>query len=92
MLIASYLSPNVVRYFYKETTESFLYIALELCLATLGDVVERPAEFRELGNLLDPKKALTQITNGLRHLHSLSSEYIYASVLAETCSLISPRH
>ncbi|PWZ03630.1 hypothetical protein BCV70DRAFT_154574 [Testicularia cyperi] len=64
--------PNVIRYFYKELTPSFLFIALELCPASLAEVVERPADHRELSNLLDPKRALSQITSGLRHLHSLS--------------------
>lgn len=64
----------MIRYFYKELTGSFLFIALELCPASLADVIEKPVEHRELGNLLEPKKALGQITSGLRHLHSLSSE------------------
>ncbi|KAJ1033950.1 hypothetical protein NDA16_000158 [Ustilago loliicola] len=64
--------PNVIRYFYKELTPSFLFIALELCPASLAEVVERPADYRDLSNLLDPKRALHQITSGLRHLHSLS--------------------
>lgn len=64
--------PNVIRYFYKELTPSFLFIALELCPASLAEVVERPADYRDLSNLLEPKRALHQITSGLRHLHSLS--------------------
>ncbi|CDS81856.1 related to IRE1-protein kinase [Sporisorium scitamineum] len=64
--------PNVIRYFYKELTPSFLFIALELCPASLAEVVERPANYRDLSNLLEPKRALHQITSGLRHLHSLS--------------------
>lgn len=64
--------PNVIRYFCKELTGSFLFIALELCPASLADVIEKPIEFRELGNKLDPKKALAQITSGLQHLHRLS--------------------
>ncbi|KAN0061132.1 bifunctional endoribonuclease/protein kinase ire1 [Thecaphora frezii] len=64
--------PNVIRYFYKELTPDFLFIALELCPASLADVVERPHIHRELSVLLEPKRALHQITSGLRHLHSLS--------------------
>lgn len=64
--------PNVIRYFYKELTPSFLFIALELCPASLAEVVERPADYRDLSNLLEPKRALQQIASGLRHLHSLS--------------------
>ena len=64
--------PNVIRYFYKELTPSFLLIALELCPASLAEVVEKPNDFRDLSVLLDPKRALRQISSGLRHLHSLS--------------------
>ena len=37
--------PNVIRYFYKESKVDFLYIALELCPASLADVIERPDSF-----------------------------------------------
>lgn len=63
---------NVIRYFYKEVTESFLFIALELCPASLSDIIEKPHEFQELSAQLKPKKALFQIASGLQHLHSLS--------------------
>lgn len=64
--------PNVIRYFYKEVTSSFLFIALELCPASLADIIEKPHEYQELSALLQPKKALHQIASGLHHLHSLS--------------------
>ena len=63
--------PNVIRYFYQERHQNFLYIALELCPANLADVIERPDVHREISNSFDPKRALTQITSGLRHLHAL---------------------
>lgn len=63
--------PNVIRYYYQEAHANFLYIALELCPASLADVIESPDQFREISNSFDPKRALRQITSGLRHLHSL---------------------
>ncbi|KAG8906966.1 bifunctional endoribonuclease/protein kinase ire1 [Tulasnella sp. 403] len=63
--------PNVIRYYYKENKDNFLYIALELCPASLADIIERPNAFPEIYATFDPKRALTQITNGLKHLHSL---------------------
>ncbi|BGP34160.1 bifunctional endoribonuclease/protein kinase ire1 [Rhodotorula toruloides] len=63
--------PHVIRYFCKEQRETFLYIALELCPASLFDLVDQPSAFPDLVRQLDPKKALKQITSGLRHLHSL---------------------
>ncbi|GAA6015067.1 hypothetical protein JCM10207_008718 [Rhodosporidiobolus poonsookiae] len=63
--------PHVIRYFCKEQRETFLYIALELCPASLFDLIDQPNAFPELVKQLDPKKALKQITSGLRHLHSL---------------------
>ncbi|KAL8653353.1 MAG: hypothetical protein Q9210_002155 [Variospora velana] len=64
---------NVIRYYDKEVTGDFLYIALELCPASLQDVVERPADFPALAGRerLDPIGTLKQIASGLQHLHSL---------------------
>ena len=63
--------PNVIRYYYQEAHSNFLYIALELCPASLADVIERPDAHRELVVAFEPKRALRQITAGLRHLHAL---------------------
>ncbi|EMD37006.1 hypothetical protein CERSUDRAFT_137409, partial [Gelatoporia subvermispora B] len=63
--------PNVIRYYYQESHANFLYIALELCPASLADVVERPDQFRDIAIAFEPKRALRQITSGLRHLHAL---------------------
>ncbi|KAL8731524.1 MAG: hypothetical protein Q9166_003370 [cf. Caloplaca sp. 2 TL-2023] len=64
---------NVIRYYDKEVTGDFLYIALELCPASLQDVIERPADFPALvgSERLDPISVLKQIASGLQHLHSL---------------------
>jgi serine/threonine-protein kinase/endoribonuclease IRE1 len=63
--------PNVIRYYYQESHASFLYIALELCPASLADIIERPDQFRELAISFNSKRAVRQITSGLRHLHAL---------------------
>ncbi|KAJ3847949.1 hypothetical protein EV368DRAFT_76463 [Lentinula lateritia] len=68
--------PNVIRYYYQEAHANFLYIALELCPGSLADVyegIESKEEWREIREsiIADPKKALKQITSGLRHLHAL---------------------
>ncbi|KAK9353049.1 hypothetical protein V1523DRAFT_412216 [Lipomyces doorenjongii] len=63
--------PNVVRYFCKQESQKFLYIALELCPATLQDVIERSSDFAGLVCRMDPPKVLYQIANGLQYLHSL---------------------
>ncbi|TFK75656.1 hypothetical protein BDN72DRAFT_885694 [Pluteus cervinus] len=65
--------PNVIRYYYQEAHANFLYIALELCPASLADIIEQPDkdQFRDIAIAFDPKKALKQITSGLRHLHAL---------------------
>ncbi|GAA5994939.1 hypothetical protein JCM5350_005670 [Sporobolomyces pararoseus] len=63
--------PHVIRYFCKEQRDTFLYIALELCPASLFDLIDQPSSFPELVPQLDPKKALRQIASGLRHLHNL---------------------
>ncbi|KAF8873807.1 hypothetical protein CPB84DRAFT_1817965 [Gymnopilus junonius] len=65
--------PNVIRYYYQESHGNFLYIALELCPASLADIIENPdrEQWRDIAINFDPKKALKQITSGLRHLHAL---------------------
>ncbi|KAF9011861.1 hypothetical protein BDQ17DRAFT_1405458 [Cyathus striatus] len=65
--------PNVIRYYYQESHSNFLFIALELCPCSLADIIEMPDrdEWRDIAISFDPKKALKQITSGLRHLHAL---------------------
>ena len=65
--------PNVIRYYDKESAGEFLYIALELCPASLQDVIEKPNAYPSLIGMtgLDLPDVLKQITSGLRHLHSL---------------------
>ncbi|KZT08189.1 uncharacterized protein LAESUDRAFT_757871 [Laetiporus sulphureus 93-53] len=63
--------PNVIRYYYQESHANFLYIALELCPASLADIIERPGDFPEIIAAFEPKRALRQVTAGLRHLHAL---------------------
>lgn len=65
--------PNVIRYFDKETAGQFLYIALELCPASLQDVIEKPSCYPQLipSNGLDTPNMLKQITSGLLYLHTL---------------------
>ncbi|KAJ5213958.1 hypothetical protein N7449_001127 [Penicillium cf. viridicatum] len=63
---------NVIRYFCREQATGFLYIGLELCPASLQDVIERPASYPELVQTgLDLPDVLRQITQGVRYLHSL---------------------
>ena len=63
----------VIRYFAQQNAGGFLYIALELCPASLADVIDKPAQFRELAQAgeRDLPNVLYQITNGLSHLHGL---------------------
>ncbi|KAJ3122947.1 bifunctional endoribonuclease/protein kinase ire1 [Nowakowskiella sp. JEL0407] len=66
--------PNVVRYYFREKTSKFMYIALELCPASLYDLIDHPKEsevFAILASKIKPKSVLYQIAKGLDHLHSL---------------------
>lgn len=65
--------PNVIRYFAQQQRAAFLYIALELCQASLADIVQKPSQFRELAQAgeRDMPAVLYQVANGLSHLHSL---------------------
>ncbi|KAH8812119.1 hypothetical protein F5884DRAFT_303148 [Xylogone sp. PMI_703] len=65
--------PNVIRYYAQQQAAGFLYIALELCPASLADVIEKPHLHRDLAQTgeKDLPNVLYQITNGLQHLHNL---------------------
>lgn len=63
---------NVIRYYCREQATGFLYIALELCPASLQGIVERPRDYPELiQSGLDKPDILRQIIGGVRYLHSL---------------------
>lgn len=63
----------VIRYFAQQQSAGFLYIALELCPASLADVIEKPHLHKDLAQAgeRDLPGVLYQITNGLQHLHNL---------------------
>lgn len=65
--------PNVVRYYCKQQCDKFLYIALELCPASLYDVVERheSVDLADLVSRLDAKQVLSQMMAGVRFLHQM---------------------
>ncbi|KAL5121816.1 bifunctional endoribonuclease/protein kinase ire1 [Pleosporales sp. CAS-2024a] len=80
LLQESDLHPNVIRYFDDEKDENFLYIAVELCQASLFDLYRdgRPGEeLTEAQQKLsldisrNIPRVLYQLANGLNHLHSL---------------------
>ena len=70
---------NVIRYFCRREDENFLYIALELCQASLWDlfrdgrgnegIEERQSPLRQ-EILQDPRRVLRQLAEGLNYLHS----------------------
>lgn len=62
----------VIRYFAQQQRAAFHYIALELCEASLAEVIEKPYAFRELAQAgeRDLPSVLYQITSGLNHLHA----------------------
>ncbi|KAK7555906.1 hypothetical protein IWX49DRAFT_86373 [Phyllosticta citricarpa] len=72
--------PNVIRYFCKQKDENFLYIAVELCQASLWDLyrdgrnddgwTEQQTKLVNEINI-DVPRALYQLAAGLNHLHSL---------------------
>ncbi|OTB11497.1 hypothetical protein K445DRAFT_15558 [Daldinia sp. EC12] len=73
LLLESDHHPNVIRYFAMSKNDSFLYIALELCQASLSDIIEKPALFQDLARAgeMDLPRVLLQIAHGLGFLHDL---------------------
>ncbi|ODO11569.1 hypothetical protein I350_00350 [Cryptococcus amylolentus CBS 6273] len=71
LLQASDDHPNVIRYYCQEKRDNFLYIALDLCQASLADLIESPEKHKELAAQLDRKKALMEVTRGVKHLHGM---------------------
>ena len=82
LLQASDDHPNVIRCkrntcielipdYCQDRRDNFLYIALDLCQASLADLIESPDKHVELASVLDRKKALMQVTAGLKHLHGM---------------------
>ncbi|KAF8802399.1 kinase-like protein [Phlegmacium glaucopus] len=76
--------PNVIRYYYQESQLDFHYIVLQLCPASLVDIIEirrgsegltesdsRREEWKDIAREFDPKRAMRQMTSGVRHLHGL---------------------
>jgi len=66
--------PNIVRYYTNKRSDKFIYIALELCPATLEQVIVHGNKepFSHLaGPNLQKQYALSQIASGLQFLHSL---------------------
>jgi serine/threonine-protein kinase/endoribonuclease IRE1 len=66
--------PNIVRYYTNKRNDKFIYIALELCPATLEQVIVHGNKepFSQLaGPNLQKQYALSQIAAGLQFLHSL---------------------
>ena len=64
----------MIRYYYQETRADSLFIAIELCRASLADVIAKPHQdkWKDIIINLDPKKALEEVTSGLDHLHYLN--------------------
>lgn len=74
LLTESDNDPNVIRYYCSERTDRFLYIALELCTATLQDLIygrNLPLEVTQINKSIDLININYQIASGVAHLHSL---------------------
>ena len=82
--------PNVIRYYDKEEDSQFFYIALELCPASLQDVVEKPNAYPTLVTAsLDKPEMLKQITAGVLHLHSL--KIVHRDIKPQNILVSSPK-
>lgn len=76
---------NVIRYFCSQEYNKFLYIALELCSASLEDVIEK----RNIQVKINPQQILWQIANGVYHLHSL--KIVHRDIKPQNILVVKPR-
>lgn len=60
-----------------------------MCPANLADVIEHPDLHRSISDYFDPRKALVQITRGLRHLHEL--KIIHRDIKPQNILIASPK-
>ena len=69
-----------------------MYIALELCPASLADVIESSsrADLQPLRQALSPVRVLYQTMAGLHHLHSLKIVHRYAFLGTNSPRYLSP--
>ena len=80
LLLKCDIHPNVIRYFCEEEYKNYIYIALELCNATLDEYVTGKFEIGR--KLIEPETVLKDVTAGLEFLHSKKiSMTIYISVI-----------
>ncbi|CEP01176.1 hypothetical protein PBRA_008488 [Plasmodiophora brassicae] len=78
LMIESDSHPAVLRYFAREDDDNFIYVAIERCMCSLGDVVSGTAS--SVPPLLSSTGAplpvtlrlLSEIIGGLHYLHSMS--------------------
>ena len=70
----------MIRHYYQESQHRFVYLALELCPASLADIIENLHDnasergewsLRDLVQRFDAKRAMRDVANGLGHLHRL---------------------
>ena len=76
ILIESDSHPNVIKYFCTEEDSRYFYLALEKCVVNLDQFVLRS----DLKTALAPKDVLSQIANGIAHLHKINIGMIYDSI------------
>ncbi|KAJ3304658.1 bifunctional endoribonuclease/protein kinase ire1 [Kappamyces sp. JEL0829] len=74
MLQESDVHPNVVRYYFKEHCDGFMYIALECCAGSIQDLISRKdiPELHAVRSSLSQKLMFRQIISGIAHLHALN--------------------
>ncbi|TFY80762.1 hypothetical protein EWM64_g3251 [Hericium alpestre] len=81
--------PNIIRFHFLASDEDdvYWYLVLDLCPATLADIVLRPDQYPFIASHFDPKAALRDVSSGLHYLHALD---IVHRDIKPTNILISP--
>jgi len=77
--------PNIIRYFCLESDDLFFYIALELCVGNLKDLIEG-----KLSVAVNSLSIMKQALAGLDHLHSLQRPIIHRDIKHSNILILVP--